>query len=221
VASPQRRSAAVAPAPIHLDRGEIERAAGGPGAPRFERRLREAARAFDMERFDDALPKLRSLAQEAPGAPSVRELYGLALYRVGRWADAARELEAFAQLTHSTEQHPVIADCYRALRRWDDVERLWVDLRDASPSAELVSEGRIVMAGALADQGQLPKAVALLAKGFKVPKRIQAHHLRRMYTLADLHERSGALAEARNLFRQVANVDPDFFDVVERVRHLG
>jgi tetratricopeptide (TPR) repeat protein len=174
-----------------------------------------------MERFDDALPKLRSLAQEAPGAPSVRELYGLALYRVGRWADAARELEAFAQLTHSTEQHPVIADCYRALRRWDDVERLWVDLRDASPSAELVSEGRIVMAGALADQGQLPKAVALLAKGFKVPKRIQAHHLRRMYTLADLHERSGALAEARNLFRQVANVDPDFFDVVERVRHLG
>jgi tetratricopeptide (TPR) repeat protein len=140
---------------------------------------------------------------------------------VGRWADAARELEAFAQLTNSTEQHPVIADCYRALRRWDDVERLWTELREASPSAEVVSEGRIVMAGALADQGQLPKAVTLLSKGFKMPKRLLPHHLRRMYTLADLLERTGALAEARSLFRQVATIDPDFFDVVERVRHLG
>ena len=174
-----------------------------------------------MERFDEALPKLRSLASEAPSAASVRELYGLALYRIGRWADAARELEAFTTITHSTEQHPVIADCYRALRRWDDVERLWTELREASPSAELVSEGRIVMAGALADQGQLRQAVTLLSKGFNVPKRVQPHHLRRMYTLADLHERTGALAEARSLFRQVATIDPDFFDVVDRVRALG
>ena len=65
---PQRRPAPVPPSPIHLDHGEIERATGGPGAPRFERKLREAARAFDMERFDEALPKLRALAHDTPGA---------------------------------------------------------------------------------------------------------------------------------------------------------
>lgn len=209
------------PSPVYVDRSEVERVAGAAGANRFERRFREAARAFDQERYGEALPKLRSLASEAPTAASVRELYGLALYRVGRYQEAAVELETFAHMTHSAEQHPVLADCYRALRRWDDVERCWEELREASPSSQLVNEGRIVMAGAWADRGELNKAVAVLAKGFKVPNRLQPHHLRRMYVLADLQERTGALAEARTLFRQIAGADPDFFDVTDRVRALG
>lgn len=183
--------------------------------------MREAARAFDRERFDDAVIVLRPLVRDAPRAASVRELYGLSLYRLGRYGDAAQELELFGRLTGSAEQLPVLADCYRALKRWGDVEASWEELREASPSAPLVNEGRLVMAGALADQGRLPDAIALLAKGFRVPKSPQVHHLRRMYALADLYERSGELGEARRLFRDVARVLPDFADVTARVRALG
>jgi tetratricopeptide (TPR) repeat protein len=209
------------PAPLAIDRDELEKAVGRQGTMRLERKLREAARAFEADRLDEAQPRLRRLVAEAPSLAPARELYGLALYRLGKWALALRELEAFAALTSSTEQHPVMADCSRALRRWDDVERLWTELRAASPSAELVTEGRIVMAGALADQGDLAGAIDLLSRAFDPPQRPKDFHLRRMYALADLYERAGELPKARELFRRIAAADPDFFDVTDRVRSLG
>ena len=138
---------------------------------RFESRLKEASDAFRRERYDDARRILRPLAEQAPGASSVRELYGLTLYRLGRWAQASAELEAFRTQTGSTEQHPVLADCARALGHYDEVEELWEELRAASPSAELVAEGRIVAAGALADQGRLDEAIALLDAGTRPTKK--------------------------------------------------
>lgn len=183
--------------------------------------MREAARAYEGGRLDDALPRLRALVSDAPAYPPARELYGLVLYEAGRWDDALRELEAFAALTGSTEQHPVMADCQRARRRWNEVDRLWDELRDASPSAELMTEGRIVVAGARADQGRLQEAIDLLARGFDPPRRPRPFHLRRMYALADLYDRAGDLARSRELFRRIAAVDPDLFDVAERVRSLG
>ena len=79
------------------------------------------------------------------------------------------QLEAFVALTHgSTEQHPVLADCYRAMGDYPKVEALWDELREASPQGSLVAEGRIVAAGAMADQGDLRGAIALLAKVVKI-----------------------------------------------------
>ena len=71
-------------------------------------------------------------------------------------------------------------------------------------------------AGALADQGRLADAIALLGKGFRIPKRPMDHHLRRAYALADLYERSGDVPQARLLFTQVARAEPDFLDAAER-----
>jgi tetratricopeptide (TPR) repeat protein len=187
---------------------------------RFESRLKDASDAFRRERYEDARRILRPLAQQAPGASSVRELYGLTLYRLGRWAQAQRELEAFRAQTNSTEQHPVLADCYRALGRYAEVEELWEELREASPSAELVAEGRIVAAGALADQGRLDDAITLLSAASKPTKRPMLHHLRMAYALADLYERAGDLPRARELFVRVAASDPDFVDVQARLRAL-
>ncbi len=219
---PARRPAA--PVDVATDdalRADLGRAVGSGRATKAEQRLREAGRAFDAERFPDAARVLKPLAADAPGVPAIRELYGLTLYRLGRWKLAVVELEAFRQLTGSTEQHPVLADCYRALRRWHAVEELWEELRDASPSASLVTEGRIVAAGALADRGDLPGAVKLLGAGFRFPRRPQLHHLRRAYALGDLEERAGDLPRARELFGRVAAVDPDFADVSRRLRALG
>jgi tetratricopeptide (TPR) repeat protein len=189
-------------------------------APRLEARLRDASEAFRRERYEEARRLLRPLADQAPGSSAVRELYGLTLYRLGRWAQAARELEAFREQTGSTEQHPVLADCYRALGRYVRVDELWDELRAASPSAAIVAEGRIVAAGAAADQGRLDDAIRLLEAGNRATKRPRDHHLRMAYALADLYERAGDLPRARELFSRVASADADFVDVEARLRAL-
>jgi tetratricopeptide (TPR) repeat protein len=198
----------------------VRRAVPANRLPRFEARLREASESFRRGRFEEARRLLRPLAQQAPGASSVRELYGLALYRLGRWAQAARELEAFRTQTGSTEQHPVLADCYRALGRYGEVEELWDELRAASPRADLVAEGRIVAAGALADQGRLDDAIRRLEGGNRPGRTPRLHHLRVAYALADLYERAGDLPRARELFGRVAASDPAFVDVEARLRAL-
>ena len=127
---------------------------------RLEGRLGDAATAFAGERFGEARQLLAPIVQEVPELAEGRELYGLTLYRLGRWKEAARELDAFVELSGgSTEQHPVLADCRRALRQYREVDRLWEELRESSPSGALVTEGRIVTAGSLADRGDLAAAL--------------------------------------------------------------
>jgi tetratricopeptide (TPR) repeat protein len=75
------------------------------------------------------------------------------------------------------------------------------------------------MAGALADQGDLPGAIRLLEKTRTV-KKPKPHHLRQWYGLADLYERAGDIPRARDLFNRVASFDPDAFDIRERLRAL-
>ena len=211
------------PAPIDLAgevREQLSRAVGNARTERVEKRLTEAAEHFEADRFGDAARILKKLVDEAPTVAAVHELYGLTLYRKENWKPAARELEAFRLLSNSTDQHPVLADCYRAMHQWTQVAELWNELREASPSAELVTEGRIVMAGSFADRDDLAAAISLLEQGFNFPKRPMSHHLRRAYALADLYERSGDLPKARTMFGRVEAVDPDFADIRRRVAAL-
>lgn len=198
----------------------LRRAVGAVKVERLEERLKDASRAFRRERFDEARRLLRPLAEAAPTAESVRELLGLTYYRMGKWKLAAGELEAFRDLAGSTEQHPVLADCYRALGRHAKVAELWEELRAASPSAALVAEGRIVYAGSLADKGSLTDAIAVLDAAKPPTRKPQLHHLRVTYALADLHERAGDVPTARRLFGIVAAADPELGDVEARLRAL-
>ncbi len=199
----------------------LTRLVGAPRAKSLQRRLRNAGSAFEAERFGDARSLLAPVVKEAPELPEGRELLGLTHYRLGKWKDAIDQLEAFRELSHSTEQHPVLMDCHRALGRWRDVEVLWEELGDASPSGELVTEGRIVVAGAQADRGDLVGAIRSLETGWKPPRRPGAHHLRRAYALADLYDRAGKAARARELFKWIAGHDPQFADVRSRVKSLS
>ena len=115
----------------------------------------------------------------------------------------------------------MLADCHRALGHWADVDVLWEELGEASPSAELVVEGRIVVAGAKADQGDLTSAIRLLEQNWRPPKRPQGHHLRRAYALADLYDRAGRAPRARELFSWVQGHAPDLADVRARVKALS
>ncbi|HEX4868293.1 MAG TPA: hypothetical protein VFV32_11805 [Acidimicrobiales bacterium] len=198
----------------------IRRAVSPATVDRFEQRLKDAGRAFRRDRYEEARRILRPLAETAPTAESVRELLGLTLYRLGRWKQAITELEAFRELSGSTEQHPVLADCYRALGRHATVADLWEELKAVSPSSALVAEGRIVYAGSLADQGRLRDAIAVLEASKPPSRKPQEHHLRVTYALADLHERAGDIPRARQLFGIVAAADPELGDVLARLRSL-
>jgi tetratricopeptide (TPR) repeat protein len=206
--------------PIRVELPALRGMVGAERAVVLADQMGTAAREFADERYADCRRRVRRVLTEAPDLPEGRELLGLCQYRLGRWRDAVRELERFRELTGSTEQHPVLADCYRALGRHQRVAELWEELREDSPSAALVAEGRIVAAGSLADQGDLPAAIRLLARGFRFPKAPQEHHLRRAYALADLYERAGDVPQARALFVRLVQIDPDYLDVGARLRAL-
>lgn len=181
---------------------------------------RRAAKAFERDQYDEARKILMPLVGRAPTVTDLHELYGLTLYCLGRWQEAIDELELFRTQSGTTEQHPVLMDAHRALEQWADVDELWNELGDASPSAALVSEGRIVRSGADADRGDLASAVRVLEKGWKLPRSPQEHHLRRAYALADLYERSGKVPRSRALFSWLVKVAPDYGDVRDRLRSL-
>ena len=199
---------------------ELVAVAGRQRGGKLAARLADASHAYEHDRYQEARSILRAVASQASDSAAVRELHGLVLYRMGRWSAAARELEAYRELSGAYDQHPVLADCYRALRRYPAAERVWTDLRQASPSAELMAEGRIVAAGCLADQGDLGGAIALLERGGRSRRNPQTYHLRQWYALADLYERAGDLPRARELFARVADADPDAYDARTRLRAL-
>jgi tetratricopeptide (TPR) repeat protein len=205
--------------PVDVEREILKQ--GGRRGPWLLERLMGAATAYGQDRDREALNLVRPVRDAVPSAPSARELCGLAQYRLGNYRAAAKELEAFIALTDSVEQHPVLMDCYRAQRRWKRVDELWAELAEASPSSELVIEGRIVEAGSLADRGQLDDAIALLGRKGGDVKRAKPHHLRLWYALADLEERAGNLARARELFSRVRAHEADFADVQSRCATLG
>jgi tetratricopeptide (TPR) repeat protein len=199
---------------------EIRRLAGRNG-DRFVRLLMDAADAFAGDREREALRILRPLRDQLPDSPSVRELVGLCQYRIGNYSAAAKELEAYAELTGALDQNPVLMDCYRAQRRWKKVDEAWADLADVSPGAEAVAEGRIVLAGSLADRGRMGEALATLRKRGADVRTPKEHHLRLWYALADLEDRAGNHAAARELFDRVRRADPAYADVAERLAALG
>jgi tetratricopeptide (TPR) repeat protein len=188
-----QRPRRTAPADVASDIGtKVPRAQ----AAKVEQHLMEAAKTFERERYKDADRQLKQLADQAPDVPAVRELTG------------------------SVEQHPVLADSYRALGRHAKAEALWDELRRADAPGELVTEGRIVAGGSLADRGDIGGAIRLLEKGPVQVKRPKAHHVRLWYALADLYERAGDTPKARELFKRIVASEPDFGDAAERLAGL-
>lgn len=200
---------------------QISEALDPTRAARLTERLASASGALDRERFEEAKRIVTPLARELPNVAAVHEVGGLANYRLGRWRQAAQSLELARQLHPDPSLLPVLADCYRALRRWSDVDSVWRDVKAASPTHDVMAEARIVVAGSLADRGDLKAAIGLLAPATKAPKRVRDHHLRQWYVLGDLYDRAGDTVSAARWFREITARDPAFSDVRERLRALG
>lgn len=199
----------------------VEREAGGQKSARYRERLMTAAEALERGRFDDARRMVQPVLRDLPNVAMAHEIAGLAWYSTGQWRKAAAELELARGLDHSVKHHPVLADCYRAMRRYDTVTELWNELKAASPAPELMAEGRIVAAGALADRGELRAALQVLDQARSIPKKVRDHHLRQWYVIADLLDRSGEVIEARRYFGMISQVNSEFADVMQRLANLG
>jgi tetratricopeptide (TPR) repeat protein len=187
------------------------------------RRAEQAIGAYESGRFPEALRLAKSVLTEAPSVAAISKVAGLASYRLGRWREAAKYLEIYAQTSGDIDQTPALMDCYRALGRTAKVAELWTDLRRASAATEVMAEARIVGAGALADTGDLGGAISLLAGGgsTKALRNPAERHLRQWYALGDLYERAGDVPRARDLFMRVAQADPEAYDVGTRLESLG
>lgn len=219
-AAPKRRRD---PAPLDPDIAVAIRSASADRrrGDRLVERFSDAQSALDRDRLEEARRLATALVRELPGVAAVHELAGLVAYRLGRWRDAVRELEAGQLLSPRVDLLPVLADSYRALKRWTDVDRIWTEVREISPSQEVMAEARIVAAGAQADRGDLTGALKTMDSVSARPKRVREDHLRQWYVLGDLHDRAGNPIEATRWFELVAREDPDFVDVATRLRSLG
>ena len=194
----------------------------GATADRAIERLARALHAFEAHRYSEARKLAMPLLSQVSGLAIVHEVAGLSMYRLGRWQDAAEQLEIARGIkAGEVINHPVLADCYRALRRYEKVTELWESMKLLSPPAALLAEGRIVAAGALADQGELQSAVRMMTHGSSDPHKVQEHHLREWYVLADLYDRAGDVASARRLFAKIQSSDAKFADVADRLNTLG
>lgn len=186
-------------------------------------RMQRMLGAFSYGRYEEVARLGRGLANAAPEVLAVRQLLGLASYQLGRWREAVRQLEAYREMSGESDAVPPLMDAYRALGRRRKVSELWTQLRHGVADADVLAEARIVAAGTLADSGDLQGAISLLvssgaAKALRNPA---DRHLRQWYALGDLYERAGDLPSARELFTRVQRVDPEAYDVTDRVAGLG
>ena len=93
--------------------------------------------------------------------------------------------------------------------------------RHLTPTSKHNASERRNAAGALADRGDLKGAIGLLEQGWKQPKRAKDHHLSRAYALADLYERAGRTARARDLFSWITRQPGHFADAPKRLNALS
>ncbi len=186
-------------------------------------RFEQAVAAYERGRHGEVLTLLKPVLQDLPDLPPAQRLAGLAAYRGGRWREAVRHLARYRQLSGEEAEVPLVMDSYRALGRRAKVAELWASLRRGTAGADVVAEARIVAAATLADGGDLAGAISLLsAAGAGRRLRNPAErHLRQWYVLGDLYERAGDFAQAAEYFGRLADVDPEAYDVEERLAALG
>jgi tetratricopeptide (TPR) repeat protein len=158
----------------------------------------------------------------APRAPSVREVLGLALYRLERFPEALSEMQAYRRMSGRADQNHIIADALRAVGRPDRA----VPLAEEALAARRVpvaakAEAVIVAASALADQGKFDQALGMLRRIRTRDDVAGPEVLRVWYVTGDILERAGRRSEALREFRKIVRHDAAAFDAAERAAQLA
>ncbi|MEY3616297.1 MAG: hypothetical protein RLZZ518_1300 [Actinomycetota bacterium] len=222
--APRREDGPMFPTPPALQEplaGEVRRAVGDRRYESVSAQLSRALVAYDAERYREALSVLSPVLEDLWLIADVRVLAGRLEYRAQRWKNAAEHLE-FARGSDRSDMTnlPVLIDCYRALKRYQLVDELWSELKEASPHPMIMAEGRVSAAMSYADRGDVQTAIRMMTHGAD-PRQVQPHHLMEWYVLGDLHDRAGDAVSAKRFFSKVVQSDAKYFDAAQRLATLG
>jgi tetratricopeptide (TPR) repeat protein len=199
---------------------EIRGAARGSRTEDAVRLLGRAAAALARGRAGEAAEAADRAKSLAPRSSSVREVLGLALYRLGRYRDALRELQAYRRMSGRLDQNHIIGDCHRALGSPDKAVPLVREVLGLRIDPEVRAEAAVVGASALADLGRYDEALSLLRRFPTTPRVARPHDLRVWYVAGDVLERAGRRREAAREFARIVDHDPEAFDAAQRLSAL-
>jgi tetratricopeptide (TPR) repeat protein len=171
--------------------------------------LEQAALSFVAGRYGKALHHAEEAKALSPRFAAVREILGLAAYRVERWEQALTELRTYRRLTGDTTHLPVEMDVLRALERGNDVETAYALLRRLGGSRAALDEGRVVYGSFLLDQDRAREAWDL-TKPTSLSARPTEEELRVWYVAGRAAARLGDRATAKRLYQAIQEADPGF-----------
>jgi tetratricopeptide (TPR) repeat protein len=185
-------------------------------------RLERAVQLLEREDARGAAAEAQKAKELAPRSAAVREVLGLAFYRLERFREALTEMQAYRRMSGRADQNHIIADCLRAIGRPDRA----VPLADEALAARGVplaakTEAVIVAASALADQGKYEQALGLLRRVRTRDAVAGPEVLRVWYVTGDILARAGRRQEAERAFRKILRHDAAAYDVAERVAQLS
>lgn len=180
--------------------------------------------AGELIESDPALAQAHAMAarRRAARLPLVREVAAETAYANGDYATALAEYRAVARMTGNDDYLPVIADCERALGKFDQALRTIRDAHQADLDEVQQVELVLVEAGLRDDMGQRAESLRLLREAIRDrlgPKESQA---RLRYAYANLLQQEGNDDDAVRWFEasQALDVDADL-DSDDRLRDLG
>lgn len=179
-----------------------------------------AGEALESGQVARAVELLQWAKSAASRSAAVREALGVALYHAGDYAAATTELLAYRRLSGREDQNHVLADCARALGRGEKVAEYVEAMDPATVGADRYAEAVIVLAAHQADEGDLDRAIQTIERLAGEPARVADWHLRVWYLAADLHERRGDTASARDYLEAISAVDGEYLDVEDRLERL-
>lgn len=171
--------------------------------------LGEAGAAFTDGRYKAATRYARTAKELSPRDVTVREILGLASYRVGDWPEALRELRTYRRLTGDTTHMPTEMDVLRALDRPDDVASAWKVLKEKGGKPSVMKEGKVVYASHLMDRGKAAAAWELTNPKKLVQQPAEAD-LRVWYVAARAAAVLGDTETASQIRNAILRSDPGF-----------
>jgi hypothetical protein len=184
--------------------------------------LAAAAEAFSDGQFHAAVRKASHAKDLASRDATIREILGLAAYRVGDWQTALRELRTYRRLCGETTHMPVEMDVLRALGRTEDVEAVWQDFQRLEAGPAVRKEARVVYASHLIDIEDYDGAADVVGKP-KKPAEPWPEDLRLWYVAARVAALQGDKMGARRIADSILLEDPSFpgLDELDRLIDAG
>ena len=185
-------------------------------------RLERAVELLERDDARGAAAEAQNAKELAPRSASVREVLGLAYYRLERFREALTEMQAYRRMSGRADQNHIIADCLRAIGRPDRAVPLAEEaLASAGVPLAAKTEAVVVAASALADQGKFDQALGLLRRVRTRDDVAGPEVLRVWYVTGDILAKAGRPQEAAREFRKILRHDASAYDVAERVAQLS